>query len=84
MTLQDAIERCKSEQYDFPDIIDSSSGLYEVPELNVVGIPTWNRINKNNNRKAVLEITSFRGISLNAIHFYGAIVVDGVSNIRKH
>lgn len=78
MTQKEAFERSKSERYVFPDIIDSTSGLYEVPELNVVGIPTWNRLNKNNKRKAVLEITSFKGISSNAIHFYGKIVVDGV------
>ena len=77
MTLQEASERSKSERYNFPDIIDSKAGLYEVPELNVVGIPTWNRINSRK-RRAILEITSFRGISSNAIHYYGKIAVEGV------
>lgn len=78
MTLQEAIDRCKSEHYVFPDIIDASAGLYEIPELNVVGIPRWNRHNPKRKRNAVLEITTFRGISSNASHFYGRIVVDGV------
>lgn len=78
MTLQNAISRCQNDYYNYPDVIDSSAGLYKVPELNVVGIPTWNRINKNNKRKIILNITTFKGIAFNAIHYYGKLEVDGV------
>jgi hypothetical protein len=78
MILDEAIKRCKSEQYEFPAVIDSNAGLIEILELNVIGIPTWNRFNKTKKRKIVLEITSYRGISSNAVHYYGKLVVDGV------
>ena len=78
MTLQDAIHRCASEDSIFPDNISTESGLVEIPELGVVGIPTWNRANKNALRKIILEIRTYRGISSSAVHFYGHLVVDGV------
>ena len=80
MTLQEAVNRSQSEHNTYPDIIDSSAGLYEIPELNVVGIPTWDRRKNSAKRKAVLKITTFRGISSNATHFYGTLEVDGVYN----
>ena len=85
MTFQEAVTRSKSE---YPEIIDSKAGLFEIDELDVVGIPSWNRNNPNKKRKAILEITTFKGISSNAVHFYGKIVVDGVyqatlNNIEK-
>lgn len=86
MTIEEAVSRSKNNM--FPDIIDSKSGLYEVAELNVVGIPTWDRKKTNKKRKAILKITTHRGISTTAIHFYGKIIVDGVyqatlGNIEK-
>jgi hypothetical protein len=88
MTLQEAINRCKSEHYEFPDIMDSNSGLFEVLELDIIGIPSWNRIDKTRKRKIILEIRTFKGISSDAIHYYGKLIVDGVyqatiNNIEK-
>lgn len=82
MTLQEAVNRSQSEHNDYPDIIDSSAGLYETPELNVVGIPTWDRRNIGIKRKVVLKISTFIGISSNATHYYGTLYVDGVYNAR--
>lgn len=79
MTLEESILRCRCEHdIEYPDIIDSNSGLYETVELNAIGIPSWNRMNPNKKRNAFLQITSYRGISSEAIHFYGKIIVDGV------
>jgi hypothetical protein len=78
MNLEEAVIRCQSEKFNYPEIFDVSSGLYEVPELDVAGIPSWNRNNPKALRKAILEISTFRGISSEAIHYYGKIVVDGV------
>lgn len=88
MNLQEAVLRCQSEHFDYPEIIDVKSGLCDFPELNVKGIPSWDRRNNGEKRKAILEITTYRGISSNAIHFYGKIVADGVyqatlDNIQK-
>lgn len=76
MNLEEALNRCVGDN--LPDIIDSSAGLFEIPELGVIGIPTWGRFDKKKKRKAVLEITSFRGISFDAIHIYGKVIIDGV------
>lgn len=75
--LQDALRMCKGD-YSYPDIIDSSAGLIEVPEIGVAGIKSWDRSNKGIKRKAVLIISTWCGISSNAIHWYGKIEVQGV------
>ena len=61
MNKEEAVKRSPSEYHDYPDTIDSTAGLIEIPELDVVGIPSWNGHNSNLNRKIVLEITSFKG-----------------------
>ena len=78
MNLQEAVKKSKSEQYAFPDIIDSKDGLYSVPELNTIGISSWDRLQKGKKRKITLQIRTFKGISSNAIHYYGKLIVDGV------
>lgn len=90
MNLQEAVSRSRDEfgRYEYPNIIDSSSGLFEVAELGVVGIPSWDRLQKGKKRKIVLEVRTWRGISGNAIHYYGKFVIDGVytaelGNIEK-
>lgn len=80
MNLQEAVNRSRDTygRYDYPDIIDSSAGLCEFAELGVVGIPSWDRLGRGKTRKAILEIRTFCGISSDAIHCYGKLVVDGV------
>lgn len=78
MNLQEAFIRCQSEHFNYPEILNSEFGLHEVTELDVIGIPSWNRNNSKNKRKAILEIRTWMGISSNAIHFYGKIIADGV------
>lgn len=77
MTLQEAVARtngCKN----LPDVISSDAGLITIEELNVVGIPSWDRKNVGKPRKVLLKITTWRGISTEAIHYYGVLIVDGV------
>jgi len=78
MNREEAVKRSPSEHHNYPDIIDSNDGLIELVELDVAGIPSWNRHNSNLNRKIIVEITSYKGISWDAIHFYGKLIVDGV------
>lgn len=77
MELSEAVNRSVSEQYNFPDVINSDVGLGKVEELGVMGIPSWGRFVARR-RKVVLKIKTFKGISYNAIHYYGKIVADGV------
>ena len=78
MNLQEAVERSQCERYNFPDIITSDAGLFSVPELDVFGIPRWDRYNLKKKRKIVIKISTYRGISSDAIHYYSELVVDGV------
>lgn len=87
MTLEESILRCEQD-FNYPDIIDSNAGLYETVELNAVGIPSWNLNNPTKKRIAVLQITTYRGISSDAMHFYAKIIADGVyvatlDNLKK-
>lgn len=78
MDISEAVNRSVSEQYNFPELINSDAGLGKVEELGVMGIPSWQRTGVVRKRKVVLEIRTFKGISSNAIHYYGKIVADGV------
>jgi hypothetical protein len=78
MDLQEAVRRSQHERLDFPDVINSSAGFIIVPEINVEGLPVWNPNRINRKRRVVLNIRTFRGISTNAIHFYGELNVEGV------
>lgn len=78
MNLQEAVNRSQSEHNNYPDVINSDYGLIKIPELNAMGISSWDRLNRGLKRKVILEIRTFKGISSDAIHFYGKIIVDGV------
>lgn len=78
MNLEEVIKRSPSERFDYPGIINSNDGLFEVKDLNVLGIPSWGEKSLHKKRTIVLEITTWMGISSDAIHYYGKIVADGV------
>ena len=77
MDIKEAVKLSVSDD-NYPDVITSESGLIEIPELNVVGINSWDRLNRGNKRKVWLNITTWRGISSNAVPYYGKIVANGV------
>ena len=60
----------------YPDIITSTAGLGDVIELGVTGIPSWGRVTYNR-RAITLEMSTYIGISSDAVHYYGKLVVDG-------
>lgn len=78
MEIKEAIRLCDSESYIYPDILDSSIGLGRHETVDVIGIISWDRKNKGTRRKIIIKITTFRGISSDAVHFYAKLIVDGV------
>lgn len=80
MDLQEILRRSQSERYQLPDIFSDDCGLDVVwPEKKLHATPSWGHSPGNKVRRATVEITSFRGISIGAIHYYGHIIVQGVN-----
>lgn len=78
-TLEQIIKQSSSDRYDYPDVFFDTCGLDIVlPEKKLHAVRSWGYTKGNSKRRATLEITSFRGISFNAIHYYGKIVIQGV------
>lgn len=80
MTLEQVIKQSQSEKCVYPDIFLDNCGLDIVlPEDKLHAVRSWGYTKGNSKRRATLEITSYRGISFNAIHYYGKIKVQGVN-----
>lgn len=78
MNKEEAIKRSQAEKFNYPDVFDINCGLGTFPELGVKGIPSWGRGTLHKGRYAILEIRTFKGISFDAIHYYGKLIIDGV------
>ena len=79
MTLIEAVNRSVSERYTFPDIFNDDCGLDIVlPEKKLHAIKSWGYTKNTQKRRVTLEISTFRGISFNAIHYYGKLNIQGV------
>lgn len=64
---------------DFPLVIDDKAGLdYKDEKTRAIPHNSCIYQKKSKTRCVRLEITSFRGISLEAIHYYGKLVADGI------
>lgn len=65
---------------DFPLIIDDKAGLdYKDDETKAILSSSCIYKKKSKTRCVKLQITSFRGISCGAIHYYGKLIADGVA-----
>lgn len=65
---------------DFPLVIDDQAGLdFKDEETKAILANTGLFEKKSKTRAVKLEITSFRGISWGAIHYYGKLIADGIS-----
>lgn len=74
MNIKEAVEHCYDRK-DYPEVICDDAGL----DISIPGFITkgsW--VRDNSPRVIVLEISTYRGVSWNAIHYYGNISVDGV------
>lgn len=72
MTLEEALQHCLDRRY-FPDVFEDNVGL-DVIIPGFITRPAWS----GGERRVVLEVSSYIGISWNAIHYYGTLKIDGV------
>lgn len=80
MTLEQVTKQSQSEQYAYPDIFTDKCGLNIIlPKDKLHAVRSWGYTKNNFKRRATLEITTFRGISSNAVHYYGKIKIQGVN-----
>lgn len=79
MELQEIINRSKAERHTYPDVFSADCGLdIIIPERRLHAVPTWGRRKGNPKRRATLNITTYRGLCADAIHYYGSIRIQGV------
>jgi hypothetical protein len=75
MDIKEAIEHCWDRK-DYPEVFRDDAGL----DISIPGFITrgsW--IRNNSPRTVTLDVTTYRGVSWNAIHYYGNITIEGVS-----
>lgn len=66
-------------EHKFPMKIDDKAGLDFQDEKTRAIVHSSGIFNKKNKTRCVkLKITSFRGISLDAVHYYGKLIADGI------
>jgi len=80
MNIKELVERSQGERgYIYPDVFHSGCGLgIVIPKDKLHAIKSWGSIKSNPKRRATLQISTFRGTSSEAIHFYGEIEIQGV------
>lgn len=75
MDIKEAIEHCWDRK-DYPEVFRDDAGL----DISIPGFITrgsW--IENNSPRTVTLDVTTYRGVSWNAVHYYGNITIEGVS-----
>lgn len=83
MELNKIVKLSEGESCNYPDIFRDNCGLdLRFPEKKLHAVAPWIIKTNPTNRKAVLEISTFQGISFGAKHYYGKIVIDGVVFVR--
>lgn len=66
-------------EFDFPLVIDDKAGLdYMDEETKAIPHNSCLYKKKSKTRCVKLEITSFRGVSWGAMHYYGKLIADGI------
>ena len=78
MDLEKIVKFSESDKYQYPDIFDIDCGV-GIKWTTKDGLKLHTERIKRKNRIAELEISTWRGISFGAVHYYGKINVDGVN-----
>ena len=81
MTLEEILNRSKSDRYgyNYPDVFTDDCGLdIRWSPGRLYATPSWGHTPNNAIRRATVKISSFRGVSIGAIHYYATINVQGV------
>ncbi len=82
MTLEQIVKQSQGEQYVYPDVFTDKCGLDIILSNDKLhAVRSWGYTKGNPKRRATLEITTFRGISFNAVHHYGKIKIQGVNMV---
>lgn len=74
MDIREAVEHCYDRK-DYPEVFDDNVGL----DIIIPGFITkgsWLR--KDEPRTITLDVTTYRGVSWDAIHYYGNLHVEGI------
>ena len=80
MNLEQVIKQSQSEKCVYPDIFTDNCGLDIIlSDDKLHAVRSWGYTKGNAKRRATLEVSTFRGISFNAIHYYGKIKIQGVN-----
>lgn len=80
MNLEQIIEQSQSEKCVYPDIFTDNCGLDIVlPNDKLHAVRSWGYTKGNPKRRATLEVSTFKGVSFDAIHYYGKIKIQGVN-----
>jgi len=80
MKLAEIVRRSQGERYAYPDIFTDNCGLDIVwPEGKLHAVPSWGHRPSNKVRRVTVQVSSFRGVSIGAIHYYGMLSVQGVN-----
>lgn len=80
MALQEILINCRDTDK-YPEVFRDTDGS----DITLEGYLTraeW--LEKNRPRRIILMLTSYRGISWNAIHYYGTLTVEGISFSPKN
>lgn len=79
ITPENIKEYMRNYSHDFPLTIDDKAGLdYQDDETKAIPHNSHIPGKKTKSRIVKLEITSFIGVSWNAIHYYGKLIADGI------
>jgi hypothetical protein len=75
-TIADAIRHCEVVKYNYPDVFRDDAGLdIKIPARKLHAVPNGDSGEK---RRVTLKISTFKGVSWDAIHYYGDVEVEGV------
>lgn len=76
VTYEACFENIVWDRKDYPEVFRDDAGL----DISIPGFITrgsW--IRNNSPRTVTLDVTTYRGVSCNAVHYYGNITIEGVS-----
>ncbi len=81
MELAELIKRSQGKRgHIYPDVFSDTCGLdILMLKEKLHAVKSWGYTKGNPKRRATLNISTFRGISIGAIHYYGTIVIQGVN-----
>ena len=75
MDLEQVIKQSQGERYVYPDIFPDNCGV--LPNDKLHAVRSWGYRENNPRRRATLKVSTFRGISFNAVHYGSSEYASG-------